>query len=233
MPDRITRLVPVARSVTLGDRDFTVWEARLLDLAALQSWLEAGWLEPLDAALDAALADPDGPGRSAAIHAALDAAEPGPPSYDDDRGAAALATAEGIGSFLAVALARGNPGLTVDDVIGCVRSMTPAQYARLRRVFFGTDREAALNRLLIGDIEQAGGGGEALTWGEAVDELAAARGWTYPEIYAMTISEFRNARRGGKPAEAARGIRVSLGAGLKRARAAVAARLGQVFGADK
>ncbi len=67
-------------------------------------------------------------------------------------------------------------------------------------MFWGVDSAREIARILIGPVPEKVTG-EALTWGEAIDDLARSHRWTYPEIYALTVTEFRNARRHGKPVE--------------------------------
>jgi hypothetical protein len=38
-----------------------------------------------------------------------------------------------------------------------------------------------------------------IPWGQAIHEVAEIMGLPYATVYEMTLTEFRNARRGGKP----------------------------------
>jgi hypothetical protein len=199
MSDLITNLIPRGKPVTLGSRVYLVPEARLSDLADLQAWLDARQADPLDGLAEAADSAPDPVAADRLLLEALDRADDGGPSYDSIEGTALLYTTEGKYAFLAIALRRCSPRGHL-DLADDPSPITDAQFDRLRRVFFGFSDAREIHRLL----KFPGRGrpnGRLLTWGEAIDGLARSHGWTYEAIYGLTLSEFGNARRQGRPLE--------------------------------
>ncbi len=207
MSDRITAVIPVARTVRLGSRDFTVWEARLSEIALLQAWLDSTWTDPMEEVWDKVY----NPSVSEAeadriMFAAHDAAVEGPPCWDDERGRELYRTAAGLGVFLMVVLSRGTPSLSKEDIVKVLVEASSGQLAALRRVFFGSDSARELSHLLLGRYSTERPG-RIVLWPEAIDELSRERNWTYSYIYSLTLSEFRSARRHGEPSDT--GVHVS------------------------
>jgi hypothetical protein len=195
----ITRIVPRPKEVQLGERFWTVGEARILDFADIQAWLDCQTTDPLDDL------------------------EENPPSDDEDRRVRLVAayeyltegilvegsraaddvlfgTAEGAAAFLFIALRRYQPGITAEDAIDVLLEMREHQFQKLRRIFFGVDSLEEISKRLLGPAPKRGG--RKITWGEVIDELSSEKGWTYPQIYDLTLTEFVNARTGGKPSNA-------------------------------
>ena len=193
----ITSLIPVARRVSLGGRVFPVWEARLSDLADLQAWLDEEWGDPLGDALASLGEDASPEDVRSALEAAYHKAEKGPPIEGEESSFDLFRSPLGVGVFLAVALRRGTPDLSASEIVEIQAAMTDDEYSRARRVFFGVHPLEAANRALISIPGKRSG--SRLSWGEAIDEVARTYCLTYPDVYAMTITEFTNARRAGKP----------------------------------
>lgn len=204
MGSRITQLIPTARTLTVGGREFQVREARLSDLAALQAWVDSKTPDPLDGVWDDAH-DPEKADarRDRALYDALGSAGDGPPEYASDEGRRLLCTPEGVGVFLFLALGRGNPDLTLADVADVAGAMTGREYAAVRRAFYGVDPLREIERILTDHVPRAEGG-RSVSWGEAVDEVARCYHWTYQYVYSLTLTEFRNARSAGKPEDGPR-----------------------------
>ena len=199
---RITEIIPTPRQCPLAGRSYEVWPATLRDVASLQAWLDGHYADPLDDVwpkLDGASEDE----RRTLLADAEARAEAGAPIWDEDSGRSMLATHAGIAVLVAAALRRGQPQMTVSDVVEIVvgtndrPSMTPAEFARLRRAFFGVDTHREIQRLMLGPLPELPGE-QRVTWGEIVDDLSRERCWTYPQIYELTLNELGNARRHGK-----------------------------------
>lgn len=197
MGDPITRLVPRPRPVSLAGRRFLVREARLDDLADLQAWLDGLAPDPADGLDGRLAAEADPVKRDRLLFDAYGAADAGGPCYSDRAGAALLASQEGLFTLARVALARCVPVTTDDDLADLVLDATPCEWEKLRRVFFGLSVARDIERR-VGCPREAPRG-RSVTWGEAVDDLARSHHWTYAYIYSLTLTEFSNARRGGKP----------------------------------
>ena len=200
--DRITELVPQPRRASLGGADWLVWPATLIDIAELQAWLDQSWPCPLEWAWDR-LYGPDaieGEERWSLLRGSLSVAREGPPAWDDDRGAERLGRWDGIVMVLWLALRKAHPELTAEGVVDVAARSTASEIAAVRRAWLGVDPVHELERALMeGAVPAKSGPG--VTWRKAIHETAEAFGWTYPQVYAMTLAEFVNARTGGKTPE--------------------------------
>lgn len=200
MSDRLSLLLQEPTPVRLGGREYPVYEARVLELARLQAWLDRARDRPLDDAL-ARLDDPglDGAARDRVLFDALDPLDGPRPTWRNPEGARLLASGEGLLVFLAVALARGTPDLSAADVAGVAASATPAEFWRLRSAFYGVDREAQLAEALFRPYRsERRPRGKPVGWLEAVDGVARAYGWTYGDVLGLSLSQFRAAMFGGR-----------------------------------
>src|SRR4051812_36944254 len=115
----LTAIIPRARVVTIGDRDYRIGEVRLSDLADLQAWLDARWPDPVDGLRE----QPEGRTLErweAALQDAFDVAEEGPPCWGTMRGAVELASVGGTVEVLRVALRHHHPELDGSDVVRLV-----------------------------------------------------------------------------------------------------------------
>ena len=201
--DRLTVVIPAPRPVAVAGRGFLVRPATLRDLAEIQGWLDARFPDPLDA-IGEQLFGPEpaqGTERDRLLTEAELAWDEGPPLWDDARGAALLATAEGASVLLWVALRRDNPGFTPEAAADLSLAITAAEYLAVRRAFIGSDTGHEITRLMLGDAWRPAPGPKP-TWAECVHSVAEAMGWTYSQVYDLTLSEFGRAARRGKPAEA-------------------------------
>lgn len=192
---RLTDLVPTPRPVTLAGGEYRISPATLRELATLQSVLDDDWPDPLDAVWPLLLDADDETRRSLLIQARV-GWDTGPPLWDEESGANALATFKGVVAFLLIALRRHHGKLTVEDVVRIASGLSAAELAKARRVFFGIDSQREIDRLQLQPPDQDG---ERAGWGLVVDEVARDYGWTYGQVYDLTLAELGNARRAGKP----------------------------------
>lgn len=207
---RLTQLIPTPRAVSIAGREYQVWPATLRDLRDLDGWLAQGWRDPLDDVYPR-LVGPDALGgeeRLAALHEAYEAAEDGPPGWENDRGQQKLSTDAGVAAVLFFALRRGHPEMTLayeggwdgagpPDVVSLAVVLTLAEYAAVQRAWFGTDSLRELEALLYG---RKGESGRRATFAEVVEQVVQTHpGWTYDYVYGLTLAEFGCARRLGKP----------------------------------
>lgn len=201
MSDRITAIVPSPRRVAFAGGVFDVWPATLNDLADLQSWLDASWNDPLVSLWPQLYGEDavEGEPRWALLRRSLEVADVGPPAWDDDRGQELLMTAEGVAVLVYLALRKGHPKIDAESAAKLASVLAPDEYFALRRAWLGCDPVHEVGRLLL-DGFPLKTGGTPPTWCKAIHETAEAFGWTYPQVYAMTLAEFANARRGGSPA---------------------------------
>ena len=201
MSDRITAVVPRPRRVAFAGGVFDVWPATLNDLADLQAWLDSSWPDPLVEIWPQLHGDDalEGEPRWALLRRSLEEAEIGPPAWDDDRGQDLLLTAEGVAVLVYLALRKGHPKVDAESAAKLSSVLTPAEYFAVRRTWLGCDPVPEIGRLLL-DGFPLKTRGVPPTWGKAIHETAEAYGWTYPQVYEMTLAEFANARRGGSPA---------------------------------
>lgn len=198
-PGPITALIPVPRSLPFGGGRVTVSELRLRDLAELQGVLDDRWPDPLFAIESAPpAADPEDDRRAAARAHRL--AVVGPPVYGDAEASAYFSSPEGQVQFLAVALRRHHPDLATDALVATWSRATFAEFGRLWRVAHGVPTVEALSRLVLPAPPRGGGAGKPASWAEMIDELSRLKpGWTYEDIYNLTITEWVAARTGGTP----------------------------------
>jgi hypothetical protein len=188
----------------MGGRTLLAGELTLDDLADLQAPLDRAWPDPMDGLRDrlGAMGEDE---RRAALREAHARAEEGPPSW------AAPETDAGLRHFLRVALSRHNPGLTGDDIGGVFDRITPGEYAALLRTCRGVTPLDEAEAWLGLDRH---GGGEPITWTQAVVEVCEAYpGWTIAQVGALTVSQVRALRAGGRPE--VRGVPVRPGMDLK------------------
>jgi hypothetical protein len=200
--DRITSIIPSPRRVDIGGATFHVWPATLYDLAELQGWLDDSEPDVLSEVWPQLFGDDalEGEPRWALLRDAHARADLGPPAWDDDRGADMLATSEGVATLVWLSLRKGHPELKPADSVALSLGMSAAEYLAVRRAWLGAEPAHEIARLLMEGFPQSKPG-EPATWGKVVHETAEAFGWTYPQVYALTLAEFANARRGGEPAD--------------------------------
>lgn len=197
MSDRITATIPQARPVQIGGKVFQVWPARLRDLIEIQGWLDARQPDPA-ADLDARIRGLSGVELDRVLFTTF-AALADPPSFADAEGNSALMTAAGLGVFLRVALTRGHPDITDEAVAEILATLTLDELTALQTAFYRPSAMKKIERLL--GMPEPRPSGEPMAWSEAIDQVAVSHGWTYEYVYSLTVAEFLNARRGGKPVE--------------------------------
>lgn len=201
-PDRITKLIPRARPVSLAGTVYPIWEFRLQDLATLQGWLDDEWVDPLDGVEEALTQGKLSPEeREDLFFEAHEAVEQGPPVDGSLAATLKFSTRQGLCAFLITALARSRPAGRVfaySEITHILDHMTTPEYLKLRRVCFGASSFRTLTQKLMGYDAPGENSG---TWAESIDEVARSHGWTYEYIYSLTITEFVNARREGKPVD--------------------------------
>jgi hypothetical protein len=199
----ITRAIPLPAALPCAGRVVDVSELRLLDLAWLQSDFErsSGWADPADDALRAVMSGGDG--VRAALLAAYDRAEAGPPVFE--RGAISdyLATEKGLAMLLFAACREMEPPPTPEGAAALARGLLRSQDVEsvvereriIRKAFAGDPARAIMS--LMGFPWPKPDDGRAPTWSRAIEEVAVARNLPNDAVYSMTLSEFRRARRGG------------------------------------
>ena len=193
MPDRITDIVPLPRPVILAGRLYQVWPARVVDVAKLQDWLDTPYLQAIESAISRA-ADLEG---GTAARVLFDAFEiPEAPLFNSTEGRKQLATVEGLLTFTAIALERGHPNLTEQQLARVVGAMTVNELGSLRRAFWGGPIYDELTYQLMGDWPSYTAGDTP--WPVAIDEVAERLHLTYQQVGEMTLNEFRSARSSGK-----------------------------------
>ena len=197
MNGSITDICPFPKSVTIGRCDYIVHEARLRDLAELESAFHAGLPATAENALrqlDDAPSDADG---DKLLFTAYDADDgEGLPGWDSAAFAKWMDTSAGLIAFMILALRQGNR-LTDDELLDVIRGITPAEFAAVKRVFLGIDPRdsvaaAIFNRYDAGPTTPA----RPLSWQEVVDTLADRRGWPYDTVLDLSLRQFRGAIAG-------------------------------------
>lgn len=190
----ITTLIPCARRWKCGDRDFLVLPLTLRKLSLLQEWLDGAVdLDPLATISEELARSDDGAARHALLVRAHDAAETGPPVFGDRASAERFGTPEGIALFIYVTLGGRE---TPEDCARMALTISEGEYGALMRIALAKDVLREIEAMLGATDTQTG---SPITWNIAIDELSRERNWTYDYIYGMTLAEFANARRHGKP----------------------------------
>lgn len=197
----ITAVVPVPKPLRVAALDVTVHvsELTLRELAELQGVLDASRPDPYLAAREA-LATLEGDDRRRALVAAYEAAEAGPPVYGEGEGWAYFASMEGFALLAWVALRRNHPDLSPEDVATLAIRMSEGEREALRWHAEGGVALRVLGRMLTADVPRPAAA--SVGWGRAIHEVAEGLGVPYDAVYRMTLTEFRNARRGGQPDDA-------------------------------
>lgn len=202
----ITRLIPVPRRLPLGGRDYLVSEMTLRDLAELQGHLDDRHPDALDAVEGRLAGVTDPADRERLLARAYRAEWDGPPAYGEPAAVAFYATDEGICLLAWTALRRHQPGLTPAAAVAIADAMTAAEYGRLWRTFHGVDTLEALERLLWGPREPAGG--PPVEWTKVVVGVCERfPAYTLAAVYDLTLTELGALRRGGDEPERGRVLR--------------------------
>lgn len=205
MADLITSIFPRPRPLPLGGRTYLAGELTLNQMADLQAYADRAWADPLEGLRDR-LGGMEPEERRLALVAAHGLAEVGPPAWgwpaDDDAHR----------HFVLVALAPHNPGFTEADAAFVVERVEPGEYAALWRVTRGVTPLDEIESWL--GLDRSGGGGEPITWRQAVVEVCEAYpAYTIEAVGRLTVSQVRALRTGGKPE--VRGVPVRPGTDLK------------------
>lgn len=215
------------RSLKVKALDLTVQasELRLRDLFLLQAPLDDQWPDPYLESRDAIEAA-EGDERRLILVDAYERAEQGPPAYGDPSGRAFYGTAEGVAVFVWVVLRRHQPDLTPEEAARIALAMDRDEYERLSRIAHGMKAVRTLERMLMVEVPNAHR--PAVSWALAIEEVIEAHpGWTYETVYDLTVSEWRNARRLGKPEDS--GVAIPPGADVA---ALIAAQRRMYYGED-
>ena len=202
----ITNLIPTKRTVSLGGNSYAISQARLIDLAEIQAWLDVQWGDPAadarKAMFDPSLTEEQ---RRAVAARAWEAATQRRPTEGEESGDRLLSTAEGMAVVIYLAIRRELPSFTVASAVEALSRATIEELVDLRRAFYGGDAIQEIESMLWGQPPRKAGGPRQ-TWGQAIDQVAVSHGWTYEYIYTLTIQEFVNARTGGAPRPAGRPV---------------------------
>jgi hypothetical protein len=200
--DAITNLIPVPRPVRIEAAGVTVQAAELTlrDLADLQAALDEQWGDPvleIRAALTEAERNGDEREACRLKREAYEKAEAGPPVYGEPSGRAYYATPVGLALLTWVALRRHQPTLPPGEAAALLVKMSSVEFDRLWRIAHG---RRPLKTIAAMILPPTPGRGAPQTWGRVIEEIIEAHpGWTYRDVYDLTISEFANARRTGQP----------------------------------
>lgn len=206
MPDLITALRRGPRDCHLSGVCYPVHEARLIDLWSLQDWVDARTGPGDDLLAGLAEAGDDRASRDKVLFGAWMKIEDGGATFDSPDGdRLLLGTRAGLAEFLRVALTRGTPFLTPDDLGRLADLVSEGGHDALtwwvdvRRAFFGYDPVRTIQALLglFDGIRRP----ETVTWGEAVCEVCREYGWTVDEVLNLSLTGFSLVRRVGKPRE--------------------------------
>lgn len=190
-------LLPRVRFVPLGGMSRPVAELRLRDLADLQGWLADQAPHPLRDVPPERL-DPEPETRRARLQAAWKAARDWPPRLGSEDAAALLESPAGRVAFVAVCLRRCDPSVTAEDAATVAAAMDAAEWANLRRVAWGLQPWRELQGELDPTSLDAPDAGPP-DWTEAFHEIAGRTGWTFDEIGALTLGQYRAIRSGSGP----------------------------------
>jgi len=204
----ITSLIPRPKPVRIAaiDTILLVSELTLNDLADLQAVLDSQWEDPLRA-IDEELDAAQGDDRRRLLAAAYDRAEVGPPVYGEAEGNAYFTGSEGAAYLLWVACRRNYTGFTPEKAATIFGVMSSAEFSQVWRVAHGHLSLHAIERMLGSGTASRPTG--KIAWGKLAEEVVQDHpGWTYADIYALTITEFFNARRRGR--EEMRGQRLPM-----------------------
>lgn len=187
----ITRVVPISRTISLGGRTFTVWPGRLIEIAQIQAWIDIQWGSPLDDLVSSGVLelDENDSRRIEQVSKAKDRASIGPPLFDEPEGSAMLATAEGVVAFVSIALRRGNPDLSVADIVNACCSMTASEFANLRMIFYSMNQCDQVLKIGVKNKESQKGKISGTDWTKIIDTVSKDRRLSYSDVYNMTLAE--------------------------------------------
>lgn len=197
--DRITSIIPTPKPlrVTAAGVTVQVSEFTLRDLADLQAILDARQVDPL-LEIGPALEGADGDERRRLLVSAWEKANVGPGIYGEPSGRVYFGTAEGAAALVWVALRRHQPALTPEAAARLLMEMTAAEFDCLFRLAHGHSTRRSLAMMLSPFPWTAPTGNAPTTWGKAIEEVIEAHpGWTYRDVYDLTLSEWVNARNAG------------------------------------
>jgi hypothetical protein len=194
----ITRVLPVPRAIPLGGQLHVATELRMVDLARLQRWLEEQVPHPL-ASIPPGWADPEPETRLARLAVAWEAAASWPVRYGTTAGAILLGSDGGRAYFLSLVLRPANPDLGPVECLDLLPSITPIEWAGLRRVAYGlTPREEIADEL----APEPGGGGRTANWCLSLHRASQFVGGPgYLDIDRWYVSQWRNWCNEGKASE--------------------------------
>lgn len=184
-------LFPRPRTVSLGGVPYRVGELTFDDIADLEAMHDDRAGDPLEG-LRPRLPTLRGPERREAILAAYDAITGGYQWSGPGTGAG------GLLDLFAVALRRHQPGMTPDDAAAVAMATTQDEYGALIRALYAVTGMQEIHALL-GMEESAGG--EPITMTQAIVETATQFGYTPRQMGAMTPTQMRILRSGGRPPE--------------------------------
>lgn len=199
----LTSMVPVVRSLPIAGVSVNVAEFRLRDLAELQAILDGLTPDPWGAIRDEIAAGPAPQRRAELLSDAWERAEKGPPQVGTSEGNGYFCTTEGASLVFWMATRRNTPGMTPAVAVELFLRATPAEIGAVWRAAYGISALEAMEKHVFAPelLGASPGGGSAISWPAAIDEVARETGWTYGQIYDMTVSEFGYARRRGQDRE--------------------------------
>jgi hypothetical protein len=194
-------LFPQPVLVRLGDASYKAGPLTLGDMAVLQSWLRMAADHPLDDLPPAPLDRTPGT-RRARLLAAWQAAKSWPPVVGSGDEGPWLDTPEGRAVFLVLVLGRYDDTFKAENAESLAASMTPEDWARLRRIAWGKPvwRELAAELDPVWRQAQEDGAGDA-GWSAAIVSVMRHGHYDYDQIAEWTPAQLALYCSEGKVAE--------------------------------
>jgi hypothetical protein len=188
----LSAVLPAPRRLVLGGRACLVGELRLVDLAALEAWAAEQMEHPL-AGLPPAAYDPEPATRRGRLLAIWPAARAWPPRFGAGACRDLLASPAGMVATVLVALRRFDASVDEAAAGQIAGSMTPAEWGAFYREAYGSPAW----REVLAELDPDDDAGDPVDWCEAVDEVSRERGWSYDQVGALTIGQWRCVRSHG------------------------------------
>lgn len=232
---RITCLVPRTSDVTLGNRIFRIGEMRLSDLAALQTFLDDHWEDPLEALGDR-LTGLQGRERQNILAGIWDACNEGPPVWGTHRAHKVLMEPEGLVKTFEVILGQHSLekvegkwvhlDLDREKVIDIAEQTGNHpdgwdQFDHMMSLWQPVEPIEQVAWML--GMSEVGPQGKPITFVEAVISTIEATTWTLDYVMGLTMRQFKAIRSGGKPKDYGQVVQPKT-----NLKAVVAARLAQI-----
>jgi hypothetical protein len=189
----LTYALPAAVTVPLGGVPRAVIEFQVKDLRDLQAWLELKVPNPLEGLVPASH-DPDPATRRERLEALYERAKSWPVRFGSDEAGRLLNGVDGRLYFLHVCLRKLDRGFTLEDGLGLLPEITPAEWSGLTRVAFARRPWEEL----LEELEPAPDDGGPTDWCAVFDNLLVNRYLTPEQVGDLYLSQLRCVFEGGK-----------------------------------